>query len=369
MIRKYFFIGALFLMITNTLKAQVGVNTTNPVATLDVTAWKTDGSTAEGIIAPRLDRKALNDKESMYGAVQTGAIVYVSNVSTGAATGQSVNVSTVGYYYFDGQLWQIFKDEPWNLSGTTVQATSNTQNIYQMAKVGIGINAPTTALDIVSNNQDDYYDDINIRTFTNNTYTPSIFLKKSRGTLASPQNLQSGDIIGGLSFSGMHNNSISDFSTAITATYRGDGTTNLSNVYFYTSGINRMEIDENGNVGIGNFPDNPSSKLEVDGAYTNRTAYNAGATSAPYLIDFTVSNLAYTSGNASGNFYLQGLKDGGKYVLAVQGAPSGTAAFTVVSPLTVRIANNQATVANTHTLYNIIVMGTIVYIYPVVGFD
>ncbi|MBS1644684.1 MAG: hypothetical protein JST36_06555 [Bacteroidetes bacterium] len=54
---------------------------------------------------------------------------------------------TPGYYYNDGTKWvklnQDYK-EPWRVMGTTNLADSNTQNIYQMGKVGIGINPGTT---------------------------------------------------------------------------------------------------------------------------------------------------------------------------------------------------------------------------------
>ncbi|MDR1738584.1 MAG: hypothetical protein LBR66_07215 [Candidatus Symbiothrix sp.] len=94
-------------------KAQVTIGSlANPKATLDVVAVKTDGTTAEGIIAPRLDRSALNSKEigGQYTVAQTGAIVYVKDVSTGTATGQTVKVTTIGYYYFDGAIWQPLID-------------------------------------------------------------------------------------------------------------------------------------------------------------------------------------------------------------------------------------------------------------------
>ncbi|WMW78347.1 hypothetical protein RF683_02575 [Flavobacterium sp. 20NA77.7] len=115
-----------------------------------------------------------------------------------------------------------------------------------------------------------------------------------------------------------------------------------------------------GNVGIGTS--NPTSKLEVNGAATNTTAFNAAAGTS---IDFSKSNLAYTTASA-GAFTLTNLKDGGTYTLAVQGATSGTSSFTATG-FTFKSPNNSATIASKHTLYTFIVMGTTVYYYMTTG--
>jgi hypothetical protein len=116
-----------------------------------------------------------------------------------------------------------------------------------------------------------------------------------------------------------------------------------------------------GNVGIGTS--NPTSRLEVDGAATNTTAFNAAAGTT---IDFSRSNLAYTTASA-GAFTLTNIKDGGTYTLAVQGTTSGTASFTATT-FTFRLVNNVATIAGRQTLYTFIVMGTTVYVYMTTGF-
>lgn len=132
--------------------------------------------------------------------------------------------------------------------------------------------------------------------------------------------------------------------------------------------LNLVLNPSGGNVGIGTTTSNVGSKLEVNGASTNTTAYNAGAGTS---IDFTKSNLAYTTANA-GSITLTGMKDGGTYTLAVQGATSGTASFTGSNPSAVAFTfkgiNNGATIASKHTLYTFIVMGTNVYYSMASGF-
>ena len=85
---------------------RVGINTTTPQTTLDVTA-PNDNSHIAGIQAPRLTREELTAKgDSLYGEDQKGTLIYITDVSRGNATGQRVVVTEPGYYYFDGSLWQ-----------------------------------------------------------------------------------------------------------------------------------------------------------------------------------------------------------------------------------------------------------------------
>jgi hypothetical protein len=121
-----------------------------------------------------------------------------------------------------------------------------------------------------------------------------------------------------------------------------------------------------GSIGIGTTA--PGSKLEVNGAATNTTAFNAAAGTS---IDFSKSNLAYTTASP-GAFILTNLKDGGTYTLAVQGTTTGIASFSGLNPsgtaFTFLSVNNGVTIATKQTLYTFIVMGTTVYYYMATGF-
>lgn len=86
--------------------AQIGINTDTPKASLDVVAFSATNQVA-GVQAPRLTLNELTLKgTSIYGADQTGAIIFVTDVSSGNNNTPRTQVTATGYYYFDGTLWR-----------------------------------------------------------------------------------------------------------------------------------------------------------------------------------------------------------------------------------------------------------------------
>jgi len=140
MLKKLF---PAFLLVGTFAFAQVGVNTSTPNATFDVVGNPDDTSKFDGMIAPRITGDQLNAKN--YTASQTGALVYVT--AAGALTGQTADINSEGYYYFNGDLNKWVKlntgtvTSPWNIQNTANPATANNQNIYQNGKVGIGFSS------------------------------------------------------------------------------------------------------------------------------------------------------------------------------------------------------------------------------------
>jgi hypothetical protein len=94
----------IFVLISAISFAQVGINTKTPQSTFDVVGDPTDLTKADGIIAPRISGNNLANKDALYTAAQTGTIVYVTS-GVVVPTAKTVNVTTVGYYYFDGVVW------------------------------------------------------------------------------------------------------------------------------------------------------------------------------------------------------------------------------------------------------------------------
>ena len=103
---KKFLLTAIMLVGLSALsKAQqgrVGINTTTPAATLDVVANITDNTRPDALLVPRMTRAQLITKDNAYTAAQNGALAFVTTID-GTVTTKTTNVTTVGFYYYDGQ--------------------------------------------------------------------------------------------------------------------------------------------------------------------------------------------------------------------------------------------------------------------------
>ena len=91
----------LTLIFSFGMYAQVGINETDPKATLDVSD-SNDDTSPDGILVPRLTRSELGIKafNNAYGSDQDGALIFVNDV-TGSTTSQTANIDAVGFYSFD----------------------------------------------------------------------------------------------------------------------------------------------------------------------------------------------------------------------------------------------------------------------------
>lgn len=102
-----------------------------------------DNSQFIGLQAPRLTRAELTSNTADYGTDQIAALVYITDVTCGDTDVPITFVDSVGYYYFDGVLWQKARGtgsgtggaEPWFVRNTSTEATLNTQNICQKGNV------------------------------------------------------------------------------------------------------------------------------------------------------------------------------------------------------------------------------------------
>ncbi|GEJ46363.1 MULTISPECIES: hypothetical protein [unclassified Chryseobacterium] len=88
-------------------QGRVGINTTTPATTLDVTANTADTSKPDALLVPRLTRAQLLAKDAAYTADQNGALTFVTTID-GTATPKTTNVITTGFYYYDApnSVWK-----------------------------------------------------------------------------------------------------------------------------------------------------------------------------------------------------------------------------------------------------------------------
>lgn len=103
--------------------AQVGVNTTTPSATIDVIAKNATGTntTVDGLLMPRVDRQRAQSMTS----VPTSTLIYVNSIATGTAAGTAINITSIGYYSFDGTVW-VKLNAATATSVTTAEVASQT---------------------------------------------------------------------------------------------------------------------------------------------------------------------------------------------------------------------------------------------------
>jgi hypothetical protein len=119
---------------------QVGLNTYNPTSTLDIRAKFSSGSftNVDGLLIPRVDRQRAQIMINTPISTQ----IYVNSIATGSQTGTAVNIDAIGFYYFDGNVWQKF-----------ITAATTAQKIYALLAVSTGQTWQTPYTDIPWINQ------------------------------------------------------------------------------------------------------------------------------------------------------------------------------------------------------------------------
>ena len=242
----------LMLFVMSFANAQVGIGTPTPASTLDITAANPSGAatTVDGILIPRIDRQRA---QGML-LTPTSTLIYVNSIATGAAAGTAVNITSVGFYFFDGTVWQKIQagaaSSDWTILGNTgtlaatnfvgttdaidfVTRTNNTEKmrVTSAGNVGIGTTTPSRLLNINSSAT---------TVESSATFTKANALGLVMGMSANPDPFTGGgSALNGKSF--IHSNAGVDMQIA---------TTSANNLEFGTNGINRMFINSNGAVGI-----------------------------------------------------------------------------------------------------------------------
>ncbi len=135
-------IGAA-LMVSAIAFSQVGVNTSAPKTTMDVSAKRdtggniTDNTQIFGLQAPRLTLTELTANTAIYGTNQQGALIYITDISGGNTSGQRININAIGYYFFNGSVWQkVVSDNIYNANGLLTDYRTLNTNGFNLSFTG-----------------------------------------------------------------------------------------------------------------------------------------------------------------------------------------------------------------------------------------
>jgi Chaperone of endosialidase len=107
------------------VNAQVGIGNITPTSTLDITATNPTGATTnvDGILIPRVTRQRA---QSMT-AIPTSTMVYINEAVTGTATGTTIDVTSAGFYFYNGVKWVASgSDKNWSTIGNAGTNGGNT---------------------------------------------------------------------------------------------------------------------------------------------------------------------------------------------------------------------------------------------------
>lgn len=118
--KNNFLILAILLFISEINYSQVGIGTTAPASSLDIVATNQSGTTTnvDGILIPRVTRERA---QSMAGT-STSTMIFVNEVITGTASGTTLNVTSTGFYFFNGMIWEKITtglNTNWDLTGNS----------------------------------------------------------------------------------------------------------------------------------------------------------------------------------------------------------------------------------------------------------
>jgi hypothetical protein len=365
---------------------RVGIGTTNPATKLDVASISALGSSTYGGGTDFLRLFAVSGS-----AFSEPAIVFQEN-------GTNVGAKIAAKNTANGAYDIIFANR--DTSSTTSTMTER-MRINSGGNVGIGTATPDTVLAVNSNTTGlqstsglagtvfhlNGADGTKTRMVIDGygaSSTPSLTFRDARGTGAAPSALQSGDMVAQATFSG-YGASAYSASNVFMGYWATENWTNAANgtaLTFYTTPngaattVERLRIDQNGNVGIGTT--NPSELLEVNGNTRVAGQLSTGSqviTGGTTSINWNNGNSISTDYDCASAFSFANLRDGGTYTLVVTG--TGTTQCTFSTTTTGTGAGtvsyrfkpaNAARTATSHTVYTLMRVGSIVYVSWASGF-
>ncbi|MDF2932454.1 MAG: hypothetical protein K0R36_1785 [Chryseobacterium sp.] len=177
---KKYYLLLIFILCGYSTNAQVGINTENPKATLDVKK-RADLTLPDGIIPPKISGDSLRLKDAAYGSAQDGAMVFVSSPAT-VTSNKTQGVQSRGFFVYDANyvhpdttlgVWNRVnvENEPISGSASSVYALKAAGNIslIDLSLTLLGSNVNYIGLTNTSNSI--YQVEIPSTQVNNNVYT------------------------------------------------------------------------------------------------------------------------------------------------------------------------------------------------------
>ncbi|WP_449399208.1 hypothetical protein [Chryseobacterium wanjuense] len=232
----------------------MGINTPNPVATLEIVAKNGTGTSTnvDGVLIPRVDRQRA---QSMIG-VPTSTMIYVNSAANGSQIGTAINIDNPGYYYFDGNVWvkmgaetalkniyttngSLTDNRTVTIADKTLTFNTTTVNGFNVAKTGVGY-----ILSIDGENR-----------------------RVGFGTTTPQNKIDMGSDHGGSSTSSPAGKKLAVYNTSTASSFYGLGV-NSNTLQVHAGSANDgepgMVLTTNGNVGIGAPVPNSSAVLDLN---------------------------------------------------------------------------------------------------------
>lgn len=309
-------------LVLNPVARRTGINIDKPKATLEIhPSIYSNTKIEDGIIIPRLSKEEINRKMSDssnpykisavtdFAGLRTshvGTLLYIfntSDVTLSPVHTSLTNASTDGFYYLDeNRVWQkslntantntliianadtskdAWVDNSTNTrvelgtnSGGTARTTGTQISFQDDGKLNMGANGSADAGIHLVGDGDNSKDDIRLDSYSGTATAnpgPNFRMYASRGTQAAPENLTTDNSLGQINFHGRIGSNFTA-SSRIWADYKGNGTTNLSNLSFSVNGYGNpsLVINSSQNVGIGTS--SPTVNLEIKGNPTEATS-------------------------------------------------------------------------------------------------
>ncbi|SHM96318.1 hypothetical protein SAMN05444360_12361 [Chryseobacterium carnipullorum] len=307
--------------------AQVGINTTTPLSTLDINARNATGTSTDtdGILVPRLDRQRAQSMNS----VPVSTMIYINSITTGTQNGTAVNIDTTGFYYYNGTSW--IKLIPSN----TIYTSDGTLN---------GLRLITTNGNSIS--------------FVNGASTIGIITSAAEGGFSASGSAK-GSVILSSSAETLEtyadNGNATQMNSSGTITKLSIGTTNTAPLSLKTNGTEKLILLNNGNVGIGTS--SPNTALELTSGTTNTSG-----------LRFT--NLTSTSPIGAGQAL--GVDTNGNVVTVANPNPTTVSTSSVNSTAEVNFTVNDVTatiISGTSQSINVPAGGKALFINFMLGVD